>query len=170
MSSALGGVIMGPYFKDKNRMRSKNKLNDVIRYTWVNSTYPDMNDVISTIPKGVRYYVKDHRPMIEPYDGIHVILNYMIEVQIHTQHSMAVRDNEIHHRLYRMKRYDDHISMRYNDKMDEKAWEIRENIYNEPPPDLPDIDGTLTWENLLLFIDFTYDLGDPEVFSQQTNL
>lgn len=160
MSSSLGGgVILGPYFKDKNRMRSKNTLNDVIRYTWVLKKYPDMNRVIESIPSGIRYHIKDHRPLIEPYDGIHVILNYLIEVQIHTPSSMALRDNEVHHRLYRMKRYNDHISMRYNQSMDAMAWDIREKIYQDESLTLPEVDNPTSWEDLLNFIDFTYDLN-----------
>lgn len=158
------GTFLGPYFKSTSSIRTKGVVSDAIRYTWVFSKFPNMNDVIKTIPKNVRFFVDDHRPLITPYDGIHITLNYLIEVQIHTPESLMVRDNEIHHRLYRIKRYNDHISMKYDDQMDKKMWEIYENIYMESPLpmslSLPIKDASTDWDTLLKSIEFVYDLNN----------
>jgi len=158
------GLFLGPYFKSTSSIRTKGSVNDAIRYTWVLSKFPDMNKVISTIPKGIRYSIHDHRPMMVPYDGIHITLNYIIEVQIHTPESLAVRENEIHHRLYRIKRYDDHISMKYSDQMEKKMWEIYEQAYNESihPMSLalPIHNTSTNWDTLLKNIEFVYDLNN----------
>src|SRR6056300_624815 len=161
------GLFLGPYFKSTSSIRTKGSVNDAIRYTWVLSKFPDMNKVISTIPKGIRYSIHDHRPMMVPYDGIHITLNYIIEVQIHTPESLAVRENEIHHRLYRMKKYNDHISMRYDEVMENRQWKILEECYKLPTPmslALP-IEGNVNtmWEDLLDSIAIKYNLELQEV-------
>lgn len=158
------GLFLGPYFKSTSSIRTKGVMNDAIRYTWVVPKIPNMNDVIKSIPTGIRYSVEDHRTRLTPYDGVHVTLNYVIEVQIHTPESLAVRENEIHHRLYRIKRYNDHISMRYNDGMDKKMWEIYEDIHmNSPLPmalAIPTDNRTTTWEGLLKCVEYVYDLNN----------
>jgi len=158
------GIFLGPYFKSTSSIRTKGVMNDAIRYTWVVPKFPDMNKVIATIPKGVRYSIHDHRPMTVPYDGIHITLNYLIEVQIHTPESLAIRENEIHHRLYRIKRYNDHISMKYNEQMDVKMWEIYDSIYNDSVHpmslSLPIKNTSTSWDLLLKNIEFVYDLNN----------
>jgi len=158
------GIFLGPYFKSTSSIRTKGAVNDAIRYTWVVSKFPNVNKIIETIPKGIRYSIHDHRPVTVPYDGIHITLNYLIEVQIHTPESLAVRDNEIHHRLYRIKRYNDHISMKYDEQMDAKMWEIYDSIYNESihpmSLSLPINNTSTDWETLLKNIEFVYDLNN----------
>ena len=102
-----------------------------------------------------------------PYDGVHITLNYIIEVQIHTPESLAVRQNEIHHRIYRMKKYNDHIAMKYDEVMDRRQWQIVEECYKLPTPmslALP-IEGNVNtmWEDLLDSIALKYNLELQEV-------
>jgi hypothetical protein len=128
---------------------------------------PNINHVIKTIPEGVRYSIQDHRPTIMPYDGVHITLNYIIEVQIHTPESLAVRQNEIHHRIYRMKKYNDHIAMKYDEVMENRQWKILEECYQLPMPmslSLP-IEGNVNtmWEDLLDSIALKYNLELQEV-------
>ena len=167
MSYALGGILLGPFYKGRSSIQAKSTVNDAIRYTWVVGKVPNINHVIKTIPEGVRYSIQDHRPTIMPYDGVHITLNYLIEVQIHTPESLAVRQNEIHHRIYRMKRYNDHISMKYDAVMENRQWKILEECYKLPAPmslALP-IEGNVNtmWEDLLDSIAIKYNLELQEV-------
>jgi hypothetical protein len=35
MSYALGGILLGPYYKGRSSIQAKSTVNDAIRYTWV---------------------------------------------------------------------------------------------------------------------------------------
>jgi len=135
--------MLGPYFKSRSSFRQKYLSNDLIRYTWVRSTIPSIPEVIKLIPQNVRFDIDDHRAKISSYDGVHINLNYIYEIQLHTPESLAVRENEVHHRMYRLKRYKDSISQTYSESMRKKQFEIREDLMmNAPlpmnlPPSLP---------------------------------
>lgn len=159
------GIIFGPYFKSRSSVKAKKNLSDAIRYTWLGDRIPNVNNIIETIPKGLRYHIKDHRPKIIPYDGVHLILNHIIEIQFHTPETQRIRDNEIHHRLYRIKRYNDHIAMRYNEDMDDKLWEIyfregKDDTEFIGPMNIPKYDRDMNWQKLIKMIEYTYSLDD----------
>ena len=129
MSYSLGGILLGPFFKSKDSFRQKGLTNDMIRFTWVRSKFPGVNEVIQLIPEKIIYQVDDHRCKTSPYEGIHLTLNHIYELQIHTPESLAVREHSVHHRIYKLKRYNDSIFEEYNDEMLKRQADIQREIY-----------------------------------------